>query len=133
MLKMTKVELKLVTDADMFKFFEKGSKDNISYITYRYSKANNEYLKSYDLKEELTLFILLDTNNLFGYAKSKFLPRGGFKQIDPKDFDLNKYTSNSAKACVLKVDLEYPKELHELHNDYPLAPDKIEIKRDEQG
>ena len=45
-------------------------------------------------------------------------------------FDLNKYTSNSSKGCVLKVDLEYPKELRELHSDYPLAPDKIEIKRE---
>ena len=34
-----------------------------------------------------------------------------FKWIDPKGFDLNKYTSNSSKACVLEVDLEYPKEL----------------------
>ena len=46
------------------------------------------------------------------------------------EFDLNKYTSNSSKGCVLEVDLEYPKELRELHNDYPLAPDKIEIKRE---
>ena len=60
---------------------------------------------------------------------SKFLPRSGFKWIDPKEFGLNKYTSNSSKGCVLKVDLEYPKELQELYNDYPLAPDKIEIKR----
>ena len=30
----------------------------------------------------------------------------------------------------LEVDLEYPKELHQLHNDYPLAPDKIEIKEE---
>ena len=58
----------------------------------------------------------------------KFLSISGFKWIDPKEFDLNKYTSNSSKGCVLKVYLEYPKELRELHNDYPLAPDKIEIK-----
>ena len=43
---------------------------------------------------------------------------------------MNKYTSNSLKGCVLEVDLEYPKELPELHNDYPLGPDKIEIERD---
>ena len=61
---------------------------------------------------------------------SKFLPKSGFKWIDPKEFDLNKYTSNSSKGCVFEVDLEYPKELQELHNDYPLAPDKIEIKRE---
>ena len=43
---------------------------------------------------------------------------------------MNKYTSNSLKRCVLEVDLVYLKELNELHNDYSLAPDKIEIKRD---
>ena len=43
---------------------------------------------------------------------------------------MNKYTSNSSKGCVLEVDLEYPRELQELHYDYPLAPDKTEIKRE---
>ena len=43
---------------------------------------------------------------------------------------MNKYTSNSLRGCVLEVNLEYPKELRELHNDYPLAPDKIEIKKE---
>ena len=43
---------------------------------------------------------------------------------------MNKYASNSLKGCFLEVDLEYPKQLHELQNDYPLAPDKIEIKRE---
>ena len=61
---------------------------------------------------------------------SKFLQTSRFKWIDPKEFDLNKYTSNSSKGRVLEVDLEYPKELGELHDDYPLAPDKIEIKRE---
>ena len=70
-----------------------------------------------------------DANNLYGYALSKFLSTSRFKWIDPKEFDLNKHTSNSSKGCVLEVDLEYPTELRELHNDYPLAPDKIEIKR----
>ena len=55
----------------------------------------------------------------------KFLPIGGFKWIDPKEFDLNKYTSNSSKGCVLEVDLEYLKELRELHSDYPLAQGKL--------
>ena len=59
---------------------------------------------------------------------SKFFPTSGFKWIDPKEFDLNKYTNNSSKGCILENDLEYPKELHELRNDYALAPDKIEIK-----
>ena len=57
-------------------------------------------------------------------------PINGFKCIDPKEFDLNKYSSNSSKECVLEVDLEYPKELRELHKDYPVAPYKVEIKRE---
>ena len=59
----------------------------------------------------------------------KILPTYGFKLIDPKTFDSNKYSSNSSKGCVLEVDLEYPKELWELHNDNPLTPDKIEINK----
>ena len=50
--------------------------------------------------------------------------------MDPKEFDLNKHTSNSSKGCVLDVDLEYPKELRKLHNGYTLALDKIEIKKE---
>ena len=61
---------------------------------------------------------------------SKFLPTSGFKRINPKEFDLNKHNNKSSKGCVLEADLEYPKELRELHNDYPVAPDKIEIKRE---
>ena len=56
---------------------------------------------------------------------SKFLPVSGFKWVDPKEFDLNKYTSDSSKGCVFEVDLEYPKELRELQNDYRLASDKM--------
>ena len=43
---------------------------------------------------------------------------------------MKKYTSNNLRGRVLEVDLEYLKELQELQNDYPLAPDKIEIKKE---
>ena len=126
MIKMTKVKLELISDPDMYIFFEKGTRGEISYISNRYSKANNTFLKSYDPKQESKHIIYLDTNNLYGYAMSKFLPIR-FKWIDPKEFELNKYTSNSSKGCAFEFDLEYPKELRELHNDYPLVPDKIEM------
>ena len=98
----------------------------ISYISKRYNKFNNKYLKRYEPKEESKYIIYLEANNLYGYAMSKFLPTSGFKWIDLKDFDSNKYSINSSK----EIDLEYPKELCKLHNDYPLAPDKIEIKKE---
>ena len=66
MLNMTKVELKLIPDPDMYIFFEKGTREEISYISNRCSKTKNKYLKSSDPKQ--------DANNLYGYAMSKFLP-----------------------------------------------------------
>ena len=66
MLKMTKIELELITDPGMFIFFEKGTAGRISYISNRYSKANNKYLKFYDPKQESNHSIYLDENNLYG-------------------------------------------------------------------
>ena len=129
MLKMTKIKLELITDPDMHIFFEKGIRVGISYISNSSSKANNKYLKFYDAKQEAKYTIYVDANNWNGYAMSKFLSTSGFKWIYPKQFDLNKYANNSLTECVLKTDLEYPKELHELHNNYPLALDKLEIKK----
>ena len=130
MFNMTKLELELIPDPNMYIFFDKGTRGGVSYISNRYSEANNEYLKSYDPKQESIHIIYLHGNNLYGYAKSKFIPTSGFKWIDRKEFDLIKYTSKGSERCVLEVDLEYPKELQELHNDCPLAPDKTEIKRE---
>ena len=84
----------------------------------------------YDLKQESKHVIYLETNNLCGYAMPMFLPTTEFKWIDPKELDLNKYTSNSSKGCVFKVDFEYPKELRELQKESYLVPDKTEIKRE---
>ena len=63
---------------------------------------------------------------LRSFLYHKKMVSSGFKLIDPKEFDLNKYSSNSSKGCVSEADLEYPKELHKLHNDYPLASEKID-------
>ena len=60
---------------------------------------------------------------------SKFLPTSGFKWIDPKEADLNNYTSSSSKGCVFEIDFEYSIKLQKLHNDYPLAPVKSETKK----
>ena len=94
MLKIAKVELELIPDADLHIYFEKPTRGRVSYISNRYSNANNKYLKSYDPKQESKHIIYL--NNLHGYAMSKFLPTSTFTWIDPKEFHLNKYTSNSS-------------------------------------
>ena len=114
-LKMRKVALELTPDLDMLLFFEECTRGRIPCISNRFSKANNKYLKSYDPQQESKHIIY--ANNLHGYAMSKFFPTSRFKWIGPREFDLNKYTSNSSKGCVLEVNLEYPKELRELHGD----------------
>ena len=111
MVNMTKVKLRRISDAAMYLFFEKDMRDRFSYISKRYDKASNQYLKFYDPKQKTKHAIYLEVNNLFGCAIFKFFPIEGFKWIDPEEFDWNEYSNNSPKDCVLEVDLEYPKVL----------------------
>ena len=50
------------------------------------------------------------------------------KKIDK--FDVNSISENSYDGYILEIDLQYPDKLHELHNDYPLTPEKLEISDD---
>ena len=132
MLKMTDIKLELMTDIDMFQFIEKGMRGGISYIANRYGKANNKYMKTYNEKAPSKYIMYLDANNLYGWAMSQYLPTGGFKWMTQKqidNIDLAKYKEDSNKGLILEVDLAYPSSLHNLHNDYPLAPEKIKVAK----
>ena len=105
----------------------------ISYIANRYGKANNKYMKDYNEKAPSKYIMYLDANNLYGWAMSQYLPTGGFKWLTEKqinNINLAKYKEDSKKGLILEVDLEYPKELHDLHNDYPLGPEKVKVTKD---
>ena len=133
MLKMTDIKLELMTDIDMFQFIEKGLRGGISYIANRYGKANNKYMKDYNKDEPSKYIMYLDANNLYGWAMSQYLPTGGFRWLKQKEIDkinLAKYKEDSKKGLILEVDLDYPEDLHDLHNDYPLAPEKIKTTED---
>ena len=133
MLKMTKIKLELMIDINMFQFIEKGMRGGISYIANRYGKANNKYMKSYDKTKPSKYIMYLDANNLYGWAMSQYLPTGGFRWMTEKQIsklDLAKYNENSKKGLILEVDLEYPKELHNLHNDYPLAAERVCVNKE---
>ena len=133
MLKMTDIKLELMVDIDMFQFIEKGMRGGTSYIANRYGEANNKYMKNYDDKIPSKYIMYLDANNLYGWAMSQYLPTGNFKWLSQKQIEktnLGKYTENSKKGLILEVDLEYPQELHDLHNDYPLGPEKVKVAKD---
>ena len=80
-------------------------------ISNRYSKAKNPYVHDHDPTKETTYLMYLDANNLHGWAMSQSLPTGEF----PDDND---------DGYILEVDLPHPSELH---NDYPLAPEKFTV------
>ena len=124
-LKISNVKLELITDPNMYLMIENGIRGGVSTITKRYAKANNPYMQEYDSKEENVYIPYLDANNLYGWAMSKPLPTDSFEWMT--DEELQNWTKG--KGCILEVDLEYPKELHDIHNEYPLAPERLKVNK----
>ena len=83
--------------------------------------------KSFKEREPSKYITYLDANNLYGWAMSEPLPTHGFQWMKPKE--LENWRNYS---CILEIGLEYPKSLHDLHSDYPLAPDHLEINKIEK-
>ena len=107
---------------------EEKIRGGMCHAVHRYVKENNKYMKNYDKIEESSYIQYLDANNL-----SQRLPVGGFKWIDDasekdKDF-IENYDENSDIGYFLKVDVKYPKELHDLHSDLPFLPERMKIKK----
>ena len=110
---------------------EKVSRGGISYIAKRYTEANNKYMNDYDSEKSSTFITYLDKNNLYGWSVSEYLPPGEFEWLENVDeFDVNSINEKSDTGYFLELDLKYPDELHELHNDYPLAPEKHAVTND---
>ena len=128
-LKMTNINLELLNDVNMLLMFEKGIRGGISIISNRYGEANNKYMKCFN-KNKLSKFLMyLDANNLYGCAMSEKLPTHGFKWLTSGEME--KLFKNQIVQvweripCILEVDLQYPEELHDLHNDYPFCPERV--------
>jgi hypothetical protein len=133
MLKFTEIKLELLTDPDMLYFFMEGIRGGLSFISKRYVESNNKYMKNYDLKKESSYFIPVDANNLYGNAMSYKLPYGNFRwctdeEIEDLEKGLFNIPDNSDTGFTLQVDLEYPQELHDYHNDFPFYPEHKTIE-----
>ena len=136
-LKETGQELELLHDYDMLMMFEKGIRGGMTHISKRYAEANNKYMKDYNHNKPSTFIQYLDANNLYGWAMSQSLPTDGFKWM--KNLTKAKVMDNLEKVnhsmtppikktgYIFEVDLEYPHDLWESHNDYPLAPEKLKV------
>ena len=123
LLKVSGAKLELLTDPDILLLFEKGIRGGISMISNRFGKANNKFMgEKYDPRSPSKYLAYLDANNLYGWAMMKPLPVGDFKWMNEKEL---RHWGDF--PCILEVDLEYPRGLHDLHNDYPLAPERLKI------
>ena len=117
--------LELLSDIDMLLMVEKGIRGGVSMISNRYGKSNNKYMGNNFYSNKPSKYIqYLDANNLYGWAMSKSLPTHGFKWMN-----VNELETWELHSCILEVDLEYPKNHHNLHSDYPLAPEQIEVNK----
>ena len=124
-LKLTEVKLELLFDPDMLLMVEKGIRGGISMISNCYGKANNKYMGDrFDEREPSKYIMYLDASKLYGWAMSKPLPTHGFKWME-----LSELKNWENRSCILEVDLEYPRSLHDLHSDYPLDPEQIEVNK----
>ena len=133
MLKMTQVELDYITDIDIYNMLEAGIRGGITTINTRHCKANNSFLPSFDPSQPSSYILYVDCNNLYGKAMLGNLPTGDYKFLtdgDVDSFDVNNTGVNGDRGFVLQVDLEYPIELHDNHNDFPLAAEPLKIKED---
>jgi len=131
MLKYTNVHLDLITDPDMYQMVEDNIRGGISNISHRHAIANIDEIdipnpESYNADEPITHLTYLDANALYSWAMSQMLPHKTFKWVST-DIDILNVPVDGNIGYILEVDLEYPSELHDTHNDYPLAPEHVNV------
>lgn len=153
MYKLSNAELELITDTEQYNFVEKGMRGGISQISHHYAKVNNEKCPDYDSNQPRTEIKYYDAVNLYGYAMSQPFPTGDFKwryyddyHTQPSSEQTYEHRKENWKCAdywtkktlehaddnnvgfFLEVDIEYPDQLHDKHNDYSLCPKKITLK-----
>ena len=170
MLKTTKLEVKLLSDPEMYRKIQPNIRGGICHASVCYAKANNKYMGAlYDPNKD-SYILYIDANNLYGWAMSQALPKDNFawrSDADVHETETPLTSDNRAKRLgffdmaaragrelaravntesnnvipntpieefdfstqyILEVVLEYPREIHDCDDDYPLAPELMEIK-----
>lgn len=137
-------ELFMATEMNMVCFFMQCIRGGCSGIMKRYARANNHLMPStYDPTKPETFIVYLDANNLYGWSMMQNLPYRHFEWLSESWLNsiniggaefMRKYFASlreKSEGCFFEVKLEYPKELHDAHNLYPLAPERRCIKESE--
>ena len=126
MLKMTGVELSLMSDIEQINFVENNIRGGVSFINQRFAKAGK-------MGKHFTELLYLDANNLYGKAQCEPLPVSDFVFLKKSEFENIDWTAldkNRKTGYIVEVTLKYPKKLHASHNSFPLCPEHIKIDQD---
>ena len=130
-LKRSNIELDLIMDPNMYLFLKKGIRGGLSMVSKRHSRANHAGLKDlFNPNETVRHILYIDANNLYGQAMMRPLPFKNFSWMKEEELCMtfiNSLDSEGDVGCVVECDLDYPSELHDWHEDYPLAPYKCKV------
>ena len=130
-----KFRLELLTGIDMLLIVEKGFWGGITQAGKRYARANDKYMKDLYNPDEKSMYLqYLGANNLYGWAMVQKLPTHRFLWKKAEDFTpekIDKLVKKDKRGYLLEVDAEYPKELHESHNELPFLAERMKIGREE--
>ena len=122
---MSRVDLQLITDVDMYHFVENSIQVGISIISTRHPQANSpSFPDTYDSSLPNEDLIYLDANNLYGWAMSQSLPTHGFRFLQQDEISalkLQEVSDDAEDGYIFEVDLHYLTRLHDHRDDYPLA------------
>ena len=127
MLFKTEIVINPIEEQEMYEMVERGLRGGMCQVSSKQAIANNKYMgDDYDKQKPSNYITYLDANNLYGLAMSQKLPTGKL-QWTKKTPNVMEWNENDNFAYILEVDLEYPKELHDEHSDYPLAPENTNV------
>jgi hypothetical protein len=141
-LKFTKVQLELLTDIEMHLFLKNNIRGGVSVSSHRHAVACNKYIPGFDASKDTSSYIaMFDVNNLYGYSMMEPLPVDGFQFLSDDELKVFNYDNVDPAGeigYICEVDLHYsdvnnPEKtltLHNMHNDYPCAPESVMITED---
>ncbi|EFA00513.1 uncharacterized protein LOC657476 [Tribolium castaneum] len=131
MLKHIKVKLELLEDQEMIAFIKDNIRGGIVQCSKRYALANNRFCQL-DQTKPHTFIVYLDANNLGGWAMSQCLPFSEFRWMSRNEIEeiapkVGILEEEGAYGYIFEVDLDYPKKLHEKHNDLPFCYEHLTV------
>ena len=120
----------------MLLMVEKGIRGGICQAIHRDAKPNNKYMRNYSKDIIVSYLMCLEANNLYGWAMSQKLPVNGFTWVEKlsrfNERFIKNYNENSDIGYFLEVNIDYPKELFNLHKYLPFLLERKKVNKCEK-